>query len=452
MTELTEETTSTQTLAQRMTEGKIPVAEGLRYAMILADALRKLHDEGRVHGGVAPCHIAMTSTGLELEPSRPTALSLPYAAPEVLNGQAADARSDIFSFATVLYELLTGRAPYQGKDRTSPLPSGSPAVDRLLASCLSLEPSGRPQRMQKVMLDLKLLSAAAARAAAPASAARATADVNETLRAEMLQMEARVMARLQAQEKKSDQFYKAATEALAPPSAEETVDVHAEMLQMETRLVRQVQAFEKKFSELQHSTAEALYREPAPPAVDPVQLQEMEARVTARVQTNEQAMAEMQRVANDTVSTLREQLTTVGTQLAAAQDRAASAEQSIEASGERVVARIQQSIDGLSDRIAGLEQRISGLEQRDTSAETARIEAIEQGLGAVRKQTADIHDLVAQDMLSFEQSLKAQAAAIESARTAMAQTDDLVERVVEALESLQSTVLEHAEDRAVAVN
>ncbi len=59
---------------------------------------------------------------------------------------------------------------------------------------------------------------------------------------------------------------------------------------------------------------------------------------------------------------------------------------------------------------------------------------------------------MAEDFLAFEHGLKSQAAAIESARTAMAQTDNLVERVVEALESLQSAGLVPREDRAVTMN
>jgi hypothetical protein len=59
---------------------------------------------------------------------------------------------------------------------------------------------------------------------------------------------------------------------------------------------------------------------------------------------------------------------------------------------------------------------------------------------------------VAGDFSDFEKGLKSQAAAIQSARTAMGQTDDLVERVVEALESLQSAMLEPREERAVLMN
>jgi hypothetical protein len=59
---------------------------------------------------------------------------------------------------------------------------------------------------------------------------------------------------------------------------------------------------------------------------------------------------------------------------------------------------------------------------------------------------------VAEDFLDFEKGLKSQATAIQSARTAMAQTDDLVERVVEALESLQSVVMEPREEQPVVMN
>ena len=71
---------------------------------------------------------------------------------------------------------------------------------------------------------------------------------------------------------------------------------------------------------------------------------------------------------------------------------------------------------------------------------------------AARKHTATLHESVSEDFLAFEQGLKSQAAAIESTRLAMAQTDDLVERVVDALESLQAFVLDPREDPAVATN
>ena len=455
---MTETTTPTdcKTLAQRLSEGRIPATEGLRYAMILAEALRRQHEEGRAHGAVAPGNIAVTETGLELQGSHLTPTATSYASPEVLDGRPADARSDIFSFGAVLYEILTGRAPYQGKERSTPMPSGSPAVDRLVGNCLVADPAARCQRMQKVMLELKLLSAAASRAAVPTPAHRDAAAA-EAFRSELAQMELRLIARLQAQEKRSADLLKAATEALTPPP-DDREDVHAAMLQMESRMAGRMQAVDKKVAEIQAAVAEALYRQPEP-TVAPAQLQEMESRVTGRIEAGEQEMARVERSAGEVtgalseqVAALREQVAALTSQVAAAQERATAAEQKVEAAGERVTTRVEQRVDSLSDRMALLEEKFASLEQRSAAGEATRMEAVEGGLEAVRGQITELHNLVAEDMLGFEQSLKSQAAAVESTRTAMAQTDDLVERVVEALESLQSTVLDRSEDRAIAVN
>jgi hypothetical protein len=75
--------------------------------------------------------------------------------------------------------------------------------------------------------------------------------------------------------------------------------------------------------------------------------------------------------------------------------------------------------------------------------------AAEQNMEEIRKHFATLQANVAGDLHDFEKSLKAQGVAIESARTAMAQTDDLVERVVEALELLQSSMLDQHETAAV---
>jgi protein kinase-like protein len=438
---------TTKTLAQRLTEGRIPVEEGLRYAMLLAEALRKMHDEGLAHGAVAPGNIALTETGLELQAPRLTPTATSYAAPEILEGHPADARSDIFSFGAVLYEVLTGHAPYQGKDRSTPMPSGSPAVDRLVANCVALDPAARCQRLQKVMLELKLLSAAAARAGVPA-AARRDAVAGDAIRAEVAQMDARLSARLQAEERKSAELLRVVGEMFTRVP-EESADMHATVLQMEARVGVRLQDLDKKVMDSQRIANEALYRELPQPGVDAAEVHAIETRVGARMQ---QAIGEMQTIAADAVNALRGQLTNIGSQLAAAQERSERAEKTIEAAGERLVARVQESIDGVSERITALDVRIATLEQPRPDADAPRVEALEASLEALRKQNAELHDLVAEDMRGFDQNLKTQAAAIESARTAMAQTDDLVERVVEALESLQSTVLDRSEERAVAVN
>ena len=75
----------------------------------------------------------------------------------------------------------------------------------------------------------------------------------------------------------------------------------------------------------------------------------------------------------------------------------------------------------------------------------ARMEQIERTVEAMRRHASGLEYRVAADLVDIEQSLKVQSAAIESSCTAMSQTNDLVERVVEVLESLQTTVLEQSE-------
>ena len=72
----------------------------------------------------------------------------------------------------------------------------------------------------------------------------------------------------------------------------------------------------------------------------------------------------------------------------------------------------------------------------------ARIGQIERSVEEIRRHLAHFEHSVAADLVDIERSIKAQATAIDSSRTAMSQTDDLVERVVEALESLETTVLD----------
>ena len=70
---------------------------------------------------------------------------------------------------------------------------------------------------------------------------------------------------------------------------------------------------------------------------------------------------------------------------------------------------------------------------------------IERRVRDMRRHVYQLEHRLAADLVDIEQSMKVQSSAIESARTAMSQTDDLVERVVEVLESLQTTVLDQGE-------
>ena len=154
----------TKTLAHRLGEERLPVAEALQYAMQLAESLTRLREAGKAHGAVTPANLALVAGGVELlTPSQesPAAIT-PYTAPEVVLGGAADARSDIFSFGAILFEMLTGRRAFNGQNRDTPS-SGNPALDRLVGPCLDSDPDARSARIQKVMMELKLLSVAARR-------------------------------------------------------------------------------------------------------------------------------------------------------------------------------------------------------------------------------------------------------------------------------------------------
>ena len=166
------------TLGQRLAEGPLALTEALSYATTLAEALREFHSSGRTVGALSPANIALTASGLELviPPDQPPAVT-PYTAPELLQGQPADSRSDIFAFGTIVYELATGRPAFDGDDADAlagslthcdPPPSGIPALDHLVRNCMAKDPAVRCQHMQKAILELKLIPFAAQRAEAVA--------------------------------------------------------------------------------------------------------------------------------------------------------------------------------------------------------------------------------------------------------------------------------------------
>jgi hypothetical protein len=169
------------TIAQKMADARIPVMEALHLAMRLAESLRVLHQNGGVHGALTPEHVELTASGVTLLPAAGPSAPSPYTAPEVAQGQRPNARADVYAFGAIVLEMLAGREALAARSS-----SGSPAVDRLLSVCLAPEPSARASRMQKVVLELKLLTVAARRA----QAARARRERNPLDR--MGEMESRL--------------------------------------------------------------------------------------------------------------------------------------------------------------------------------------------------------------------------------------------------------------------
>jgi serine/threonine protein kinase len=108
-----------------------------------------------------------------------------YMAPEQLAGDDADARTDIFAFGAVLYEMLTGRRAFQGKTKTSLIgaivggepprvseiqPTTPPELEHVIARCLAQEQEDRRQNAHDVAQELRWISDAGAQAGTAAIA------------------------------------------------------------------------------------------------------------------------------------------------------------------------------------------------------------------------------------------------------------------------------------------
>jgi eukaryotic-like serine/threonine-protein kinase len=179
-----------ESLAERLAAGPLDPREALRYAFQISSALEAAHRKGIVHRDLKPANIMITSAGVKLldfglarlpeaadeQAAAPTTTegivgTVDYMAPEQLSNGQVDGRTDIFSFAVVLYEMLTGTRPFTGHNQASvigailfaePPPIGdrtpvTPNLDRLLKACLEKKPEDRIQTAHDLRLQLEWL-------------------------------------------------------------------------------------------------------------------------------------------------------------------------------------------------------------------------------------------------------------------------------------------------------
>ena len=206
-----------ETLDKRLARGPLPIEQVLQTGAQIADALSRAHRQGIIHRDLKPANVMLTKTGAKLldfglarsvadGPPLQGLTALPtqaapltqegmilgtfqYMAPEQLEGIEADARTDIFAFGALLYEMATGRRAFEGSTRTTligsivsgtPRPVGElvpltpPALEHVIRRCLAKDPEDRWQSALDIASELRWVLEAGSRAgeAAPVVARR----------------------------------------------------------------------------------------------------------------------------------------------------------------------------------------------------------------------------------------------------------------------------------------
>ena len=203
-----------ETLAEKLRKGALPLNEIFKVGIAVAEALAVAHRSGIVHRDLKPGNIMLTAGGAKLMdfglakplgmqaapsgsgaappsftaaatlsgPSPLTPLTMAgsivgtiqYMSPEQIEGKEADARSDIFAFGAVLYEMVAGKRPFSGKSQISlassilesdpaPIstvkPQTPPAFEHVVTTCLQKNPEERYQTAHDIKLELQWIAA-----------------------------------------------------------------------------------------------------------------------------------------------------------------------------------------------------------------------------------------------------------------------------------------------------
>jgi serine/threonine protein kinase len=201
-----------ETLAARLARGQLPLCDTLRIATEVASALDKAHGSGVIHRDLKPGNVMLVRSGSSsvitaklldfglAKVAPPVALgaatvaaptmtakigdgaftvegtllgTLQYMAPEQIEGQSSDARTDLFAFGAVLFEMLAGRPAFQGRSPANLLGSilkdepplvsevssiAVPALDHVVQTCLAKNPHDRFQTAHDLLLQLRWIA------------------------------------------------------------------------------------------------------------------------------------------------------------------------------------------------------------------------------------------------------------------------------------------------------
>ena len=197
--------------------GPMPLDQAIQTGIQICDALYAAHKKGIVHRDLKPANILVTKQGVKLldfglakltaaapgsgayapPPTMPadqqtvaaltgahTVVGTPqYMAPEQISGGEVDARTDIFAFGCVLYELITGQRAFDGKSASSVMasvlamtpkpieelvPLTPPALDRVISRCLAKDPEDRWQSARDVAAELRWIAEGGSKVGLPA--------------------------------------------------------------------------------------------------------------------------------------------------------------------------------------------------------------------------------------------------------------------------------------------